>query len=109
MGARIRAALETAWAKAGVDLTLAGHHHSYQRTCPALEGECVPLAADGSAPVPVHVVMGHGGAGKSPIEKTMPKPFVVAVYGGASAGPRQHERYSCLTPLEQSTATCAFR
>lgn len=37
-----RAALEPLFLDAGVDLTLAGHHHSYQRTCPVgRDGKCV--------------------------------------------------------------------
>jgi len=39
----------------GVDMTWTGHHHSYQRTCPVVDGAC----ADGGT---VHVVMGHAGA-----------------------------------------------
>ena len=46
-----------------VDLTLHGHHHSYQRSCPFYKGQCQPDNEDGSASAPVHVVIGHAGAG----------------------------------------------
>jgi hypothetical protein len=54
----------------GVDLTLTGHHHSYQRTCSVRAGECVPLRPDGSAAAPVHIVAGHAGAGISGVSST---------------------------------------
>jgi hypothetical protein len=57
VAADLRDALEPLFISSGVDLTLAGHHHSYQRTCPTVNGSCV---ADGRGPV--HVVAGHGGA-----------------------------------------------
>ena len=49
----------------GVDLTLTGHHHSYQRTCHVNTGACMPLRPDGSAAAPVHIIAGHAGAGLS--------------------------------------------
>ena len=54
----------------GVDLTLTGHHHSYQRTCHVRAGACVPLRPDGSAAAPVHIVAGHAGAGLSGVSNT---------------------------------------
>lgn len=44
-----------------VDLTLSGHVHLYERTCPVFRKTCVPDAEDGSAGAPVHVVIGNGG------------------------------------------------
>jgi hypothetical protein len=52
-----RAALEPLFVARGVDVTLAGHHHSYQRTCPVVAGACA-----GAGEGPVHVVAGHAGA-----------------------------------------------
>lgn len=46
-----------------VDMTWHGHHHSYQRTCPVYKEECLPDNADGTAAGPVHLVIGHAGAG----------------------------------------------
>ena len=46
----------------GVDLTLTGHHHSYQRSCPVVASKCIPPRADGSNAAPVHLVIGNGGA-----------------------------------------------
>ncbi|NJO23600.1 MAG: AMP-binding protein [Sphingomonadales bacterium] len=50
-------------AKYAVDVTLHGHHHSYQRTCPVVAGECVGYGEDGVANGPVHLVVGNAGAG----------------------------------------------
>ena len=77
----LAAHLEPLWLAAGVDVTFAGHHHSYQRTCAmAGRGRCVDgvrtaagaagydeVAVAGgagavSATGPVHVVAGMGGA-----------------------------------------------
>lgn len=96
--------LEPLWLAAGVDLTLAGHHHSYQRTCPmAARGRCTdgvrtaagaagygsgaPNASDAggaafiatnvSSPSgPVHVVAGIGGAELT--DNSMPWPTPTA-------------------------------
>ena len=57
--------LEDIFLQYGVDLTLTGHHHSYQRTCHVYAGSCVPLRPDGSAAAPAHIVAGHAGAGLS--------------------------------------------
>ena len=64
--------LENIMLEYGVDLTLTGHHHSYQRTCSVSAGECVPLRPDGSAAAPVHIVGGHAGAGISGVSNTSP-------------------------------------
>ena len=48
-----------------VDLTLQGHHHTYQRTCALYRGACQPPRPDGSQTAPVHLVTGHAGAGLS--------------------------------------------
>ena len=57
--------LEDIFLQYGVDVTVTGHHHSYQRTCHVHAGVCVPLRPDGSAAAPVHIVAGHAGAGLS--------------------------------------------
>ena len=46
-----------------VDMTWVGHHHSYQRTCSVFKGECVEPNEDGTLSAPIHVVLGHAGAG----------------------------------------------
>ncbi|KAG2498630.1 hypothetical protein HYH03_003377 [Edaphochlamys debaryana] len=48
-----------------VDLTLHGHHHTYQRTCPLYRGECQQSKPDGTAGAPVHMIIGNAGAGMS--------------------------------------------
>lgn len=63
VAAALRASLESAFLEAGVDLTLHGHHHSYQRTCPMYNGTCVEAREDGSHAAPMHLVIGHAGAG----------------------------------------------
>ena len=56
-----RAALERLFYDAGVDLTAAGHHHSFQRTCAiGKDGACVRDASDERGVV--HVVAGNAGA-----------------------------------------------
>jgi hypothetical protein len=82
VGRRLRDALEPLWLANGVDLTLTGHHHSYQRTCAAAGGACVAPCADGTLPAPVHIVAGHGGAELSPL-----RPWRGAVFAKAL---RQH-------------------
>ncbi|EFJ46276.1 hypothetical protein VOLCADRAFT_105635 [Volvox carteri f. nagariensis] len=61
----LRDALEDLFLEHAVDMTLQGHHHSYQRTCPLYRGVCQPSNDDGTAAAPVHVVLGHAGAGLS--------------------------------------------
>lgn len=46
-----------------VDLTFHGHHHSYQRTCPAHRNKCVGYGEDGVPLAPIHMVIGNAGAG----------------------------------------------
>ena len=46
-------------------MTWHGHHHSYQRTCPVYQERCLPYNEDGTAGGPVHLVIGHAGAGLS--------------------------------------------
>ena len=75
MASQFREALEPLWRRYAVDLTFTGHHHSYQRSCPVLNGSCVRLCGDGSAPAPVHVVAGHGGAGLSAVSHWTPRLF----------------------------------
>ena len=57
-GAGLLHALEPIFLKRSIDLVVAGHHHSYQRTCAVAAGRCSP---DG----PVYIVAGHAGAGLS--------------------------------------------
>ncbi len=52
----LRGSLEALFVKHEVDVTWHGHHHSYQRTCPLVNSTCVEKG-------PVHVVIGHAGAG----------------------------------------------
>jgi hypothetical protein len=65
VAAALRASLEPLLAEYNIDLTVHGHHHSWQRTCPVLNDTCVARRADGSAAAPVHLVAGNGGAGLS--------------------------------------------
>ena len=58
--------LENILLEFGVDLTLTGHHHSYQRTCHVRAGACAPPGAA----APVHIVAGHAGAGLSGVSNT---------------------------------------
>jgi hypothetical protein len=75
VGRRMVDALEPLWRRCAVDLTITGHHHSYQRTCALLAGECVVSCADGSVPAPTHIVAGHGGAPVSPVLVFRPRAF----------------------------------
>lgn len=50
-------------AEYGVDVTLHGHHHSYQRTCPLRDNKCAGFDNSGVARGPVHLVIGNAGAG----------------------------------------------
>ena len=79
VAARMRQAYEPVLARWRVDLVLAGHHHSYQRTCPILNMTCAPQVAasrrtqrreTGSGAHleyhgPVHVIVGMGGYANS--------------------------------------------
>ena len=58
----LRQSLEPLFLQYKVDVTLHGHHHSYQRTCPVANGTCAPPGGHGI----VHLVMGHAGAGLTP-------------------------------------------
>ena len=58
---KLREAYEAVLVKYGVDLVLAGHHHSYQRTCPIFNNSC---SGDQH---PVHLVVGMAGYQNSPI------------------------------------------
>lgn len=63
VAAQLQLAFEDLLVDFHVDVTLHGHHHSYQRTCPVIAGECVGYGADGVANGPVHLVVGNAGAG----------------------------------------------
>jgi hypothetical protein len=72
----IRTAFEHLLKKYSVDLTLHGHHHSYQRTCPLYKGECKGYGKDGVAKAPVHLVIGNAGAGLcTNVHKHLPRGF----------------------------------
>ncbi len=58
---KMRDALEGVLVKAEVDMAIWGHHHSYQRSCPVINGTCVPPSPVGGYTAPVHVVAGMGG------------------------------------------------
>ena len=105
---RLRDAYEEVLLKHGVDLVLAGHHHSYQRTCHIFNNSCAaswpsaepgasrrgaersrsrsrghdPLrssdAASATGQPPVHLVVGMAGFENSPILEPMSRKFVYA-------------------------------
>lgn len=59
-------------------MTWHGHHHSYQRTCPVFNNTCQGDNADGSKGGPIHLVIGHAGAGLSlTVQPTRPDAFEV--------------------------------
>lgn len=58
---QLRTALEHILHKYRVDVALAGHHHSYQRTCTVRDGRC-RKAKNRHPGAPVYVVHGHAGA-----------------------------------------------
>ncbi len=45
VASELRDSLEDLFAAHAVDLTLHGHHHSYQRSCFVLSGKCIDLDA----------------------------------------------------------------
>ncbi len=61
--AEMVAVFEPLWRRYGVDLTLTGHHHSYQRSASLAFGVVQLPCADGTEAGTRHVVIGHGGAG----------------------------------------------
>mmetsp|Transcript_7002 Transcript_7002/g.16780 ORF Transcript_7002/g.16780 Transcript_7002/m.16780 type:complete len:454 (-) Transcript_7002:1012-2373(-) len=69
-----------------VDLVLAGHHHTYQRTCPLAWGRCQegPMPADQQQRAPIYVIIGHGGKEISLNLQIPPPPTLVksAIYWG---------------------------
>ena len=65
VAAALREAFEELYKEYAVDLTLHGHHHDYQRTCPIYKGECVGYHDDGTAKGTVHLVIGNAGASLS--------------------------------------------
>ena len=67
-GAALRAALEPVMEQHGVALTFTGHHHSYQRTKPLLNGAMAPQGSG-----IIHVVAGHAGAGLSGLSAGRPQ------------------------------------
>jgi hypothetical protein len=61
----LREALEPLFIRYGVAATWHGHHHSYQRTCPLIHGECCrgdAVQGKNHSCGPVHLVIGHAGA-----------------------------------------------
>lgn len=84
----LRLSLEPLFYKYKVDLTLHGHHHSYQRTCPMYREECLGYRDDGTAKGPVHIVIGHAGAGLSVNVQPVQPPYfkkVVVEHGYSRA------------------------
>ena len=78
LAAEMRRVYEPLLGRFGVDLVLAGHHHSYQRTCPILNRTCFPgpdthlLHAQPGLEAwprraPVHLVVGMGGYANTPL------------------------------------------
>ncbi|KAL4439452.1 hypothetical protein ABPG77_008781 [Micractinium sp. CCAP 211/92] len=63
---QLRDSLEELLYRYQVDATWHGHHHSYQRTCEVFRGRCLGQDVDGTARAPVHLVIGHAGAGLTP-------------------------------------------
>eukprot|EP00878_Enallax_costatus_P019287 GHUV01020344.1.p1 GENE.GHUV01020344.1~~GHUV01020344.1.p1 ORF type:complete len:392 (+),score=91.17 GHUV01020344.1:31-1206(+) len=85
VAAALREAFEAAFVEYKVDLTLHGHHHSYQRTCPVIDYRCQKptpsttttsrkllddnsssgsgsgVVLDASKSAPIHLVIGNGG------------------------------------------------
>lgn len=45
-------------------MTWFGHVHSYSRTCPVFQRNCMGYAPDGTANAPVHMLIGHAGTCK---------------------------------------------
>ncbi|KAK9800257.1 hypothetical protein WJX73_008466 [Symbiochloris irregularis] len=80
----LRSAMEDLFFTYQVDLTLSGHVHLYERTCPVFRKTCVPDAADGSAGAPVHAVIGNGGQWLSYLVQPEPPAYtdVVAIEHG---------------------------
>ncbi|KAK9824258.1 hypothetical protein WJX72_008984 [[Myrmecia] bisecta] len=61
---QLRAILENVFYTHHVDLTLHGHDHIYERTCPIYRRNCLGYdEADGTAKAPVNVVIGNAGYG----------------------------------------------
>jgi hypothetical protein len=70
---KLRQSLEGLLVSAKVDLALWGHHHSYQRTCPVINGTC-------TAGAPVHLVVGTAGYELTKnFEPTLPSYMVKAI------------------------------
>lgn len=70
----LRAEWETLLLAQGVDLVLAGHHHSYQRTCHLAHGKCLPPGAGGI----VHILAGMAGFGTTfNVQEPQPEIFEV--------------------------------
>ena len=57
----LRDAFEGMFKDYGVDVTLHGHHHAYQRSCPLYKGKCKGLHKNGEAKGIVHMVIGNAG------------------------------------------------
>ena len=74
VSADLQEALERLLLDNHVDVTLHGHHHSYQRTCPVYHGECMGYDFEGVPRAPIHLVIGNAGAGLClNIKKQQPK------------------------------------
>jgi len=65
MASQLRNVFEELLYVAEVDIVLAGHHHSYQRTCPVFKGACTKPRPNATADAymgPVHIIAGMAGA-----------------------------------------------
>ncbi|CAL8471735.1 g11277 [Coccomyxa elongata] len=74
----LRAALEPIFMLYQVDLTLAGHDHKYERTCPVYKKTCLQ-ERNGSASSPTHVVIGNAGYKLSWAANPQPPPYWATV------------------------------
>ncbi|CAK0782920.1 hypothetical protein CVIRNUC_006115 [Coccomyxa viridis] len=75
----IRNALERLFFQFQVDATWYGHVHSYSRTCPVFQRNCMGFAEDGTARAPVHLLIGHAGAPYSWTINPVTPPYYEAV------------------------------
>ena len=83
VGAELLTAFEDLFKEYAVDVTMHGHHHVYERTCPVYNFTCQGYDADGVAKAPVYLVIGN--AGRSISKPTgQPTPAVRPVHPACS-------------------------
>ncbi|KAK9918496.1 hypothetical protein WJX75_004496 [Coccomyxa subellipsoidea] len=75
----LRAALEPIFMLYQVDLSLAGHDHKYERTCPVYKKTCLQHDANGTSSGPTHVVIGNAGYKLSWAANPRPPPYWATV------------------------------